>query len=172
MDCLCRPSLLSSACGARRPGVAPEQHYITSQNKLHQNGSRTAGREHSSRGLVALVQTVQDLFCPFVPDEKSPGPLMCCASANLTAGTGEAATANTGENTPTPMSRSNSSRQFLRISSRHPPLVSDLHIFVVTFKFFFCWRGYLALPRRQPGSVTAPSNGSRKWHLTQPSGRY
>lgn len=135
---------LSAVIGLRgassRGGSGATLYHISEQtaSKRVQDGRR----EHSSGGLVVLVQTVQDIFCPFVPDEKSPGPLMCCASANLTAGTEEAATANTGENTPTPMSRSNSSQQFRRISSRHPPLVSDLHIFVVTFKFFFCWRGY------------------------------
>lgn len=89
--------------------------------------------------LVVPLQTVQARFLSiFLPDEKTRSSDVLHIS-KTDSWHRESSSCQCGRElsssptTTTPVCRSNSSQQFRRLSSRHPPLVSDLHICVVTF---------------------------------------
>lgn len=119
------------------------------------------GREHSPRQARASSANTPGQICiHFLPD----GKIRSSDALHIGRETSSCRWRRTLlPPPPPPVCRSNSSPQFGRLSSRHPPLVSDLHICVVTFQLLFCQRGCCS---RHLGSLIAPSGGRRKQHLT------
>lgn len=110
--------------------------------------SKRAGRGENIRVACASSANSPGQICiHFLPDEKTRSADVLHSSKtdswhreSSSCQCGGAASSPT--TTTTPVGRSNSSQPFGRLSSRYPPLVSDLHICVVTFQLLCCQRSY------------------------------